>query len=124
MFNDWIMPTRSTMELVEKEVNEQQTKLLEVESKIEKLGIITRSKKVLFDRLQDELQEAHRRLNDRQNTKEQYKRNYEIIRTQTEQFGWRYPTWAQWPRDADIFHREAFNAYTAKRDIQAFGRAY
>ena len=124
MYNDWIMPTRTTMELVEKEVNDQKAKLLEVETKIDKLGIITRSKKVMYDKLQDELQEAHRRLNDRIETKEQYRRDYETIRAETERFGWRYPIWAQWPRDADIFHREAFNAYTAKRDIQAFGRAY
>jgi len=122
--NDWIVPSFEVMSKIQLELDNRKAKADSIQKRIDDLGIITRSKKNDYDRLKSDLDDAERLVNSQKQFKEKYDNDFRIIKSQTEEFGWRYPTWAEWPRDADLFHREATNAYLAKRDIISFGRVY
>ena len=122
--NDWIVPSFEVMSKIQLELDSRKAKADSIQKRIDDLGIITRSKKNDYDRLKSDLDDAERLVNSQKQFKEKYDNDFRIIKSQTEEFGWRYPTWAEWPRDADLFHREATNAYFAKRDIISFGRVY
>ena len=122
--NDWIVPSFEVMSKIQLELDNRKAKADSIQKRIDDLGIITRSKKNDYDRLKSDLDDAERLVNSQKQFKEKYDNDFRIIKSQTEEFGWRYPTWAEWPRDADLFHREATNAYFAKRDIISFGRVY
>lgn len=122
-YNDWLIPTYDVMSKIQTELDRRQEKVDEIQSRINDLGIITRSKKTQHEELKTQHDFAKRLLRSQTEFKAKYNEDFRIIKSQTEDFGWRYPTWAQWPRDADLFHREAGNAYMAKRDLIAFGRA-
>lgn len=121
---DWIIPSSASMKAIHDKVDDRRQRVIECEQKIAELGIITRSKRVQLVNLNSDLLEAKRRLALRLVMLDRYNNDFLIIKAQTEAFGWRYPIWAEWPRDADLFQREAFNAYNAKRDIISFGRVY
>ena len=122
--NDWMVPTFEVMSKIQNELNKRQEVVDMIERRINDLGVITRSKKNQYEQLKIELDEANRLLRSQMRFKARYDEDFRIIKSETESFGWRYPTWAEWPRDADLFHREAGNAYFAKRDIISFGRVY
>ena len=122
--NDWIVPSFAVMSKIQNELDKRQDVVDVIERRINDLGVITRSKKNTYEELKIELDEANRLLGSQMRFKDRYDEDFRIIKSETEAFGWRYPIWAEWPRDADLFQREAGNAYHAKRDIIAFGRAY
>lgn len=124
MYNDWVIPSRRIMDDVQQNIEKYQGIIIDLQSQINDLGIITRSRRNQFEDLTEKVEYNQRMLRSYNNMMDRYTETYRIVRTETEDFGWRYPTWAQWPRDADLFHREATNAYNAKMDIQAFGRVY
>ena len=122
--NDWIVPSFAVMSKIQDELDKRQEVVDVIKRRINDLGVITRSKKTVYEELKLELDEADRLLRSQMSFKARYDEDFRIIKAETEDFGWRYPIWAEWPRDADLFHRKAGNAYHAKRDIIAFGRAY
>ena len=122
--NDWIIPSYDIMSKIQSKLDNRQAMVDSIKRKIDDLGIITRSKTNEHQRLQSDLDEATRLLNSQKDFQNRYNEDFRIIKSETEEFGWRYPTWAEWPRDADLFQREASNAYFAKRDIMSFGRVY
>ena len=122
--NDWIIPSYDIMSKIQSKLDNRQAMVDSIKRKIDDLGIITRSKTNEHQRLESDLDEATRLLNSQKDFLHRYNEDFRIIKSQTEEFGWRYPTWAEWPKDADLFQREAFNAYCAKRDIMSFGRVY
>ena len=122
--NDWIIPSYDIMSKIQSKLDNRQAMVDSIKRKIDDLGIITRSKTNEHQRLESELDEATRLLNSQKDFQNRYNEDFRIIKSETEEFGWRYPTWAEWPRDADLFQREASNAYFAKRDIMSFGRVY
>ena len=124
MYNQWIIPSRWIMEDTNRQIQEWEHKVLAIEEEISSLGRITRSKKRRQEELIEKLENAKQSLATRKEMLERYNNTYLKIRQESEAFGWRYPTWAEWPRDADIFVDQAFNAYMAKMDIMHFGRAY
>lgn len=122
--NDWIIPSYDIMSKIQSKLDNRQAMVDSIKRKIDDLGIITRSKTNEHQRLESDLDEATRLLNSQKDFQNRYNEDFRIIKSETEEFGWRYPTWAEWPRDADLFQREASNAYFAKRDIMSFGRVY
>ena len=124
MYNQWIMPSKWIMEDTNAQIQDWQHKVLIVEEEIASLGKITRSKKRRHEELLVKLEHTKESLASRKEMLDRYNNTYLKIREETEAFGWRYPTWAEWPRDADLFVDQAFNAYMAKMDIMRFGRVY
>ena len=124
MHEHWFIPQRSIMEASQKDLDEAIAKRDRIQGQIDDLGIITRSKKNQYNDLIAKLNSAKHHLEFCTTRLQRYNSRYRIIRAETEEFGWRYPTWAEWPRDADIFNREATAAHQAKLDIMHFGRPY
>ena len=102
-------PVMKTQEGMAKNIRiiSEKTKELETSS------ILTRSR---TEALKEELRFARAMLEFYNKTWREYKEEYEIVRRESEEWGWQYPEWAEWPRDAGVLQTEAYKAYSTRID--------
>ena len=115
-YDSWIVPSKNVMNQIQSNIATFETEVTQLETQITNLGIITRSKSEVNARLTEELNQASRYLDAWRTMYEENTAKYRQIRQETEDFGWRYPVWVQWPRDADLIAKLANIAFIARME--------